>query len=50
MVDDLFKYLIVMYNEKTYIRASECVTHIRGIHSTVTYILWVKGVKVVTST
>ena len=49
-VDDLVLHLIVVYNDKTYISAAESMTHQKGLHVTVKFILKVRGVKVIAST
>ena len=37
-VDYLVAYLIVVYDDETYIRVAECMTLQKGLHATVTFI------------
>ena len=48
-VDDLIMYLIVTCDNKTSIRAAQCMLHRKGLHSTVAFVLEVRGVNVITS-
>ena len=43
---DLVTYLIVMCDDKTSIREAQRVTHLKVLHTTVTFILEVRGVNV----
>ena len=47
MVDYLVMYLIVTFDDETYIAADECMTHQKGLQETVTFILRVRGVNVI---
>ena len=49
-VDDLIKYLIVMCDDDTAIRADHRVTGRKVLHVTIALVLEVRGVKVVTIT
>ena len=49
-LDDIFTNISVTCDDNTYVAASECVKHRKGLHATVTFILDGRGVKIITST
>ena len=49
-MDDLVPYLIATCDENISIAAAECMTHQKGLHSTIAIILEVMGVNVITRT
>ena len=49
-VDDLIKYLIVMYYDKNFAAASVRVTHRKCLQATITFLSKVRGVNFITST
>ena len=49
-VDDLVMYIIMMCNDETAIATAERVTLIKGLQSTITFSLKVRGVNVIACT
>ena len=49
-VDDPVTYIIVTCNDETYIAASEGAMNQKGLQTTVTFILEVRGINIITST
>ena len=49
-VDDIITYLVVVCNDKTSVVASDIVMHRKGLQSTVTFSLKVRGVNIITRT
>ena len=47
-MDDIVTYLIVTCDDKTFVISDERMTHQKGLHETITFILEVRGLKVVT--
>ena len=46
-VDDIVMYLIVTCDDKTSVAIYECVTHQKGLHATVVFLLEVNGVNII---
>ena len=49
-VDNIVTYLIVAYNYKNSVWAAHRLTHKKGFHATLTFVLEIRGVNVVAST
>ena len=49
-MDNLVTYLIVEYDDETSIAEDESVTHQKGLYATITFILGVRGDKIITIT
>ena len=49
-MDDVFTYIIVVCNDKTSVKSAQHVTHQKGLHATVAFMLEYRGVNIVAST